>query len=367
MSRLEHAAEVADLAAELGLGRGTNAVDAILRHCRTRIDRWVAEAGGVTTIGQLEAVVTQRLQMVFVEVRSDADFDRITDEYARGKREFVFAALRGKFDDAENPTFGALVRRKHVGDDAPDRFVAVIDCRGGKLARRFFTRWHEIAHRLTTHADLGATEPAYRSEHDPLERLMDEIAGHVGFYGPFFEPAFRAAHADKALLTFGTVEAVRAGGFPDASFQATLNACAKRLPTPVMCLEAALAYKKAVRKRVEDDSPGLFGKEEPPEGQLRAVRVVGNDAAHEEKFVIPNNMRVPEASVIFRLFGDESTRDGEAREDLSMWESQGRRQQGRAVAVEARRLADRVIAVVQPVEPVRARAMRPEPKSLFES
>lgn len=44
MSRLEHASEVTDLAAELGLGRGTNVVDAILRHCRTRIDRWVAKA-----------------------------------------------------------------------------------------------------------------------------------------------------------------------------------------------------------------------------------------------------------------------------------------------------------------------------------
>ena len=60
--------------------------------------------------------------------------------------------------------------------------MAVIDCRGGKLARRFFTRWHEIAHRLTTHADRGDEEPAYRSEHDPIERMMDEIAGHVGFY-----------------------------------------------------------------------------------------------------------------------------------------------------------------------------------------
>jgi hypothetical protein len=48
--------------------------------------------------------------------------------------------MRSKFDDAGNPTFGALVKRKHVGYDAPDRFVAVIDCRGGKLARRFFTR-----------------------------------------------------------------------------------------------------------------------------------------------------------------------------------------------------------------------------------
>jgi hypothetical protein len=210
MSRLEHATEVTDLATELGLGRGTNAVDAILRHCRTRIDRWVAESPGITSIGQLEAVVTQRLQMVFEEIRSDADFDRIKEQYARAKKDPVFATMQFRFDDAENPTFGALVRR-NVGNDAPDRFVAVIDCRGNKLARRFFTRWHEIAHRLTTHADQGATEPAYRSEHDPLERLMDEIAGHVGFYGPFFDPMFRAAQGSNTLLTFETVEAVRMG------------------------------------------------------------------------------------------------------------------------------------------------------------
>ena len=196
--------------------------------------------------------------------------------------------------------------KRNVADDAPDRFVAVIDCRGSKLARRFFTRWHEIAHRLTTHADQGAAEPAYRSEHDPIERMMDEIAGHVGFYGPFFEPVFREAHAGKALLTFETVKAVLDGGFPEASFQATLNACAKRLPTPVVYLEAALGHKKAVKKRVEDDSPSLFGNEEPPDGQLRAVKVVANEAAQAEKFVIPQNMRVPESSVIRSLFEDET-------------------------------------------------------------
>ena len=27
---------------------------------------------------------------------------------------------------------------------------------------------------------------------------MDEIAGHVGFYGPLFEPVFRAAHGSAA-------------------------------------------------------------------------------------------------------------------------------------------------------------------------
>ena len=65
----------------------------------------------------------------------------------------MFATMRIKFDDSENPTYGALVRRKNTTPDDLDRWVAVIDCRGDKLARRFFTRWHEIAHRLTTHAD----------------------------------------------------------------------------------------------------------------------------------------------------------------------------------------------------------------------
>lgn len=354
MSRLEHAAEVTDLAAELGLGRGINAVDAILCHCRTRIDRWVAEAGGVTNISELEAVVTQRLQMVFVEVRSDADFDRITDEYARGKKEFVFAAMRGKFDDAENPTFGALVKRKHVGDDAPDRFVAVIDCRGGKLARRFFTRWHEIAHRLTTHADNGATEPAYRSEHDPLERLMDEIAGHVGFYGLFFDPAFRQASEGKALLTFGMVESIIGGSFPAASFQATLFACARRMTTPVVYVEATLNHNKKVKQKMA--TPSMFG-DDSPSGELRAVKVIPNKAAQQGGFTIPTNMRVPANSVIHRLFDAEPQASGDGLEDLTQWESKGKPLKARAVAVEGRKVADRVIAIVQPVEPVRRKTV----------
>ena len=107
---------------------------------------------------------------------------------------------------------------------------------------------------------------------------MDEIAGHVGFYGPFFEPVFREAHAGKALLTFDTVKAVLDGGFPEASFQATLNACTRKLPTPVIYLEAALGHKAAVKREIEDDSPRLFAFEEPPP-ELRAVRVVANEAA----------------------------------------------------------------------------------------
>lgn len=354
MIRLDHAPEIIDLAGQLGVGGGAP-VDGILDHCRRRIDGWVADAGGVTNIDALEALVTRRLQMVFEEVRTDEDFDRLTQVYAREKREFVFATMRSKFDDEANPTFGALVLRRNAAPDSPDRYVAVIDCRGSKLARRFFTRWHEIAHRLTTHADGGATEPGYRSEHDPIERMMDEIAGHVGFYEPIFAPAFGQASEGKSLLTFGTVEAIISGSFPAASFQATLFACARRVTTPVVYLEATLAHKKEVKRRLQ--TPSMFG-DDPPPGELRAVKVIPNKAAQDDGFTIPTNMRVPPETVIHRLFDAEPQTNGEASEDLSQWESKGKSLEARAVVVEGRKVADRVIAIVQPVEAKRANKHR---------
>lgn len=357
MTRLDHAPEIIDLAEQLGV-RAAAPIEGVLDFCRRRIDGWVAQAGGVADIEALESLVTQRLHMVFEEVRTDADFDRLTDKYARGKRDPVFAAMRFRFDDAHNPTFGALVQRRNVTPDATDRFVAVIDCRGSKLARRFFTRWHEIAHRLTTHADGGATEPGYRSEHDPIERLMDEIAGHVGFYEPIFHPAFQQASEGRPLLTFGTVESVVSRAFPTASFQATLFACARRLPTPVVYLEAAIAHKKEVKRRIENKSLKLFDDDGPPPGQLRAVTVIPNQAAQQEKFTIPTNMQVPADSVIHRLFEADPLADGNGEENLSQWESHGKRLESRAVVVEARKVPDRVLTIVQPVEKRRGNGVR---------
>ena len=101
MSRLDHAQEIIDLAAQLGIGGGAPA-DGILDYCRRRIDGWVSEAGGIMDIGALESLVIQRLQMVFEEIRSDDDWDRLTEIYARGKKEGVFGGIRTKFDDDGN-------------------------------------------------------------------------------------------------------------------------------------------------------------------------------------------------------------------------------------------------------------------------
>ncbi len=48
---------------------------------------------------------------------------------------------------------------------------------------------------------------------------------------------------------------------------------------------------------------------------------------------------------------------------MCWWGSQGKKLGRRAVAVEARRVAARVFAIVQPVEPVRQKPKRPEPNS----
>ncbi|MEJ7590138.1 MAG: hypothetical protein WKF77_01180 [Planctomycetaceae bacterium] len=233
--------------------------------------------------------------------------------------------------------------RRNVEDGDPDRFVAVIDCRGSKLARRFFTRWHEIAHRLTTHADM--LEPFYRSEHDPIERMMDEIAGHVGFCEPLFDPAFQSASDGQRHLTFGVVESIIANAFPAASFQATLFACTRRVTNQVVYLEATLAHKKEVKRKLATKS--LFD-DDPPPGELRAVKVIQNKAAQSIRFTIPTNMRVPVDSVIHRLFDADPQTDGSAEEDLSQWQSQGRSLEACAAVVEARKVPGRVIAIVQP-------------------
>ena len=359
MTRLDQSPEIIKLARELGVDDAAP-VENILSHCSRRIDGWVAEAGSVPGIDALESLVTQRLQMVFEEIRTDDDWERLKEVYARGKKEFVFAGMQSKFEEGDNLTYGALIQRKHATAECPDRFVAVIDCRGSKLARRFFTKWHEIAHRLTTHADGGETEPGYRSEHDPIERMMDEIAGHVGFYDPLFQPAYQQASVGQSHLKFGTVERIIGSAFPAASFQATLFACTRRLPTPVIYLEAALGHKKEVKRKLATKS--LFD-DDPPPGELRVVKVRANDAAFKDKFFIPEKIRVPADSVIHSVFSTDGMTDGNGEECLSQWESQGRSLGRRAVVVEARKVPDRVIAIVQPVEAMKKK--REDSKSVL--
>ena len=98
----------------------------------------------------------------------------------------------------------------------------------------------------------------------------------------------------------------------------------------------------------------MFG-DEPPAGELRAVRVIPNHVAQRESFTIPTNMRVPADSVIHRRFYADPRSECDGREDLSQWESRGRPLEPRAVIVEARKVSNLVVAIVQPLEASRGK------------
>lgn len=363
MSRLDYEPAVIGLARKLGVSGEHAPVEAILGSCRGRIDRWVAEAGDVEDVEQLEALVTGRLQMMIEEVWTEADFDRLKAEYAVGKREGVFASLKMRFED--DGTYGMLVKRRHAAADDPDLYVAVIDCRGRKAARRFFTRWHEVIHRMTTDADPDT--PMFRSAKDPIEQLMDEIAGRVGFYEPILAPALRAAMSGRDRLCFEVADDVKSRAFPTASLQATLRACTEMQPTPILLVEAAIAHKAAVLRKFNNPTPSMFDEDEPP-GQLRAVTVIRNTASTREGFDIPTNMRVPASCVIATCFDAEAREAVTGRENLSSWEdSKGKRLPACDVWIEAKKVQDRVIALVQPVAWTRGRHLKPASSPLLDS
>ena len=89
-----------------------------------------------------------------------------------------------------------------------------------------------------------------------------------------------------------------------------------------------------------------FGFIEAPAEYLRAVKVTLSDAAREAGFSIFRNMRVPESSIIHRVYSD-SIFELEADEDLNMWgSSSGDFLSAQKVTVKARKSWDGVEALI---------------------
>ena len=183
--------------------------------------------------------------------------------------------------------------------------------------------------------------------------MMDEIAGHVGFYEPIFGPAFREAGEGNPLLKFCTVQAVIDSGFPTASFQATLFQRTPSADASGLCRSSG--PQKEVKRRIENKTLNLFADDEPPPVNSRAV--MGRGASSGGGRIVHDSEE--HASACGR--GDPSSLQRRAagrwrrQKRLGDWESQGKPLERRAVIVEARKVADRVIAILQPVEARRKR------------
>lgn len=320
---------IARLAADLNLRSSGDPVATILRSCHKKIHAFVEEFP-CATLTELLDLAAAKLDTVFIEIHDDEQLRNVEREYLQ-RREVAFAGLATQLaPDVYAITFGLVNRRPY-----DRRFVSLIDCRGAKRHRAYFSKWHELAHLLTLTPQMRlrfCRTHAEPTQKDPEEALMDVIAGDIGFFAPLV-----ARHA-HGRLTFRMIEQLRQQLCPDASHQAAEIGFVKVWPTPVMLIQARLGTRK-------EDQAASFDFYTPSSMALRAVRVTPNDVAKAKGLVLPPNMRVPERSAIYRAFTTATSFDP-TPENLSWWESKGVSRPAKDVLVEARAGGDWADALI---------------------
>jgi hypothetical protein len=316
------------LAADLELRASADPTAAILRMCRKKIEGFLAEFP-CATLSQLLETACAHLHTIFIEIHTDTELRAIERKYLE-RREYAFVDLAKQLGpDVYAITF-CLTNPEPNGRP----FVSIIDCRGPKAPRAYFSKWHELAHLLTLTSQMRLrfcrthAEPSHK---DPEEALMDVIAGDLGFFPPLV-----ARHA-AGRISFEKIEHSRRELCPEASAIAATIGFVRSWPSPALLIQARLGARRA-------DQQAGFDFHTPTSMALRAVKVTANEAAKAKGVLIPPNMRVPERSAIYRAFVGESL---PARaEDLSWWESQGRSLRMLPIHVEARNRRDHVEAII---------------------
>jgi hypothetical protein len=332
--RLKNSISIWKLARDLGIRATDDPIAAVIKFCERRVKEVLETFPDCHTLTDLLDCVAAKLGTVFEIVTTDKDLRQIQRKYVL-KGEKIFAAL----DQELSEDVFAITYRRNNREQWEPEFVSVIESRGSKASRAYFSRWHELAHLLTLTDQLRLS---FRRTHvaknfnSPEEALMEVIAGHFGFYGPIVKPHI------SGTISFDAIEALRRELCPEASRQSALIGIVKAWPQPCLLINARLATKKGATLQgnllASNDSTAF----------LRAVHVTVNEAARRDNFAVFENMRVPETSIIYRVF--QGMPYGEATENLSSWEtSKGFRLEDRLVEIKAKRSWDGVDALITPI------------------
>lgn len=334
---LKHNYKIRALASDLGIKFSGDPIREILRFCEKRVRRFLRDFPECPTLSQLLEICASKLGTKFEEIHSDDQLQELRARYLR-QGEKAFASLH---DELSSHVFGITFKR--LGRKAWELpYVSVVDCRGEKKFRSYYTKWHELGHLLilTDQMRLAFCRTHFGlDDKDPEEALVDVIAGAFGFLPDLVRPFA------KGEPSFEQIEGIRVKLCPEASRQSSLIGIVKAWPTPCILLQARMALKRGERRAL---AQGTFGFQEAPKEALRVAQVTPNEAARNGNFVIFPNMRVPERSLINRVFlGDAA--DGEGAENLSWWESSdGSRLPSARVFVQVRNTRECVLALITP-------------------
>lgn len=209
--RLKSSEPVWKLARDLGIAPSEDPIAAIIKFCERRVKEVLQTFPDCYTLPELLNCVAGKLGTVFETVANDDDLQRIQRKYVLSGETIV----AGLDHELSEDVFGITYRRNHRESWEPE-FVSVIDARGSKASRVYFTKWHELAHLLTLTDQLRLS---FRRTHvgtsfsSPEEAMMELIAGHFAFYGPFVKP-----HTSGAI-SFKAIDSLRQSLCPEASQQ----------------------------------------------------------------------------------------------------------------------------------------------------
>lgn len=329
--------KIIGLANSLNLLNG-DPVESIRQFCLERVRGFLRGTRGALTMDRLQEIVCAKLGLRVHWVRSDFELSRLANDYI-GVGEIVFATLQGQLTP---DAFGVLIELQRPSENG-EKWVAVIDCRNEKEFRKHWTLWHEISHCLTAvgqmHLPLRRTTDGPKKE--PIEVITDLIASDFAFYAPIFDPILQREIAkNHGHLSFAVVAAVRAEFCPEASFQATLNACAAALPLPYLVIEAALGHNKTEKAAI------AAGNQIP--AKLRVAKANSNDAGGRAGLWVPPNYRVPEHSVISQVHRSFSSQGLSRLENLGSWtDSRGTSLPARSVHIEAKKSGKNALALLR--------------------
>jgi hypothetical protein len=313
---------IAEIAAQLGLVTRGDSAAAIVEWCQAKTAAFMTEYGGCGDCDELLALCAQKTGTRFEVIDTLEALDALVRTFlAHGENQF--ATLESEF---ERGVLGVTFRLRRPNPwDCP--FVSVIDARGERRHRAWFTRWHELGHLLTL---ATSSRPSFCRTHvpelmrDPEELLVDRIAGACAFHPELVKPL-----ADSAL-TFHKLESVRTRLCPQASIQSAQIGLVQAWPSACLLLDCCWASRRGDLREKE---------------QLRAVKVIANHAARQARLRIHPNMRVPEQSIIHKSCATAGIMD--RVEDLSWWSSSsGAVLPRRRVLVSSKKAGDVVQALV---------------------
>lgn len=281
------------LAEDLGLKRSDDPAASIVAYCDRKVAKYLAEMDSCNSLSQFLGWVENKVGTRFWCIRNDRDLDNVKTEFiARGEKAFARLA-----EELSDEVFGITYRLQNA---APYdmQYASIIDCRGEKGAREYFTKWHEIAHLLTLTDQARLKFMRTHSEadnKDPEERLMDIIAGKFGFYDRIFHKTI------SNVISFSELERVRKELCPEASIQSSLISFIKYWPVSCIYVRADVGLNRKEKQTAQQNS---FAFMDNPVPVLRALEVSVNERAREDGFQLFPNMRVPDSSIVQEVFSD---------------------------------------------------------------